>query len=115
MSDRCEVPMKAMNPWRAAAAAALVLVTATASGAPDAQGILAASDAVRNPDRSFALTVTLVEYRAGKQTDGNTLQVYSKPDRTGGQYSNLIRFVAPRRDAGKLMLKNGNDLWFYDP
>ena len=27
----------------------------------------------------------------------------------------LIRFVAPERDANKLMLKNGNDLWFYDP
>ncbi len=107
--------MIATNTWRATLCASLLTIAASASGAPDAQGILAASDAVRNPDRSFGLTVTLVEYRAGRQTDGNTLQVYSKPDRTGGQYSNLIRFVAPRRDAGKLMLKNGNDLWFYDP
>ena len=26
-----------------------------------------------------------------------------------------MRFDQPARDAGKLMLKNGKDLWFYDP
>jgi len=82
---------------------------------PDAQEILAASDAVRNPSRSFKVTVTLLEYRNAKQTDNSTLMVYSKADAVGGQYRSLIRYVAPQRDAGKLMLKNGNDLWFYDP
>lgn len=86
-----------------------------AHAAPDAQEILAASDAVRNPARSFAVTVTLLEYRNSKQTDNNTLTVYSKADPSGGQYRSLIRFVAPQRDTNKLMLKNGNDLWFYDP
>jgi outer membrane lipoprotein-sorting protein len=33
----------------------------------------------------------------------------------GGQFATLVRFVEPARDAGKLMLKNGKDLWFYDP
>ena len=88
---------------------------ALAHAAPDAQAILAASDAVRNPSRPFAVTVTLLEYRNSKQTDGNTLTVYSKADNASGQYRSLIRFVAPQRDANKLMLKNGNDLWFYDP
>jgi outer membrane lipoprotein-sorting protein len=82
---------------------------------PDAQSILAASDAVRNPDFPFGLTTTLIEYRNGKQTDSSTLAVYSKADTQNGQFRNLIRFVAPARDANKLMLKNGNDLWFYDP
>ena len=86
-----------------------------AAAAPDAQEILAASDAVRNPGFPFGLTTTLIEYRSGKQTDGSTLAVYSKEDKTGGQFRSLIRFVAPARDANKLMLKNGNDLWFYDP
>jgi len=81
----------------------------------DAQSILAASDAIRNPDYPFALTTTLTEYRNGKQTDSSTLSVYSKSDGKNGQFRNLIRFVAPARDANKLMLKNGNDLWFYDP
>ncbi|AOJ37633.1 hypothetical protein WJ23_06900 [Burkholderia lata] len=86
-----------------------------AQPAPDPQKVLAASDAIRTPEKSFVLTATLVEYRAGKQVDGNTLSIYSKPDAPGGAFRTLVRFVAPARDTGKLMLKNGNDLWFYDP
>jgi hypothetical protein len=81
----------------------------------EAQRILAASDAIRNPNRSFGLTTTLLEYHNGRETDSNTLQIYAKADAHGGSYRNLIRFLAPARDANKLMLKNGNDLWFYDP
>lgn len=81
----------------------------------DAQKILAASDAIRNPARSFGLTTTMIEYRNGRQTDVSTLQIYAKADPGSGQYRNLIRFAAPARDLDKLMLKSGNDLWFYDP
>jgi outer membrane lipoprotein-sorting protein len=95
--------------------ALLALALASAKAAPDAQTILAASDAVRNPGKPFALTTTLVEYRDGRQTDGNTLRVYSKAEEASGQFRSLIRFIAPPRDANKLMLKSGNDLWFYDP
>src|SRR5512135_3112145 len=91
------------------------LLAAAAQAAPSAQQILAASDAIRNPGRPFSLTVTLVEYRGGQESDSNTLTVYSKADPASGQYRSLIRFVAPARDAGKLMLKSGNDLWFHDP
>lgn len=82
---------------------------------PDPQAVLAASDAVRNPSRPFSVTVSLFEYRSGKLSDANTLAVYSKAEAGGGQYRSLLRFVAPARDADKLMLKSGNDLWFYDP
>ena len=88
---------------------------ATPAVPSDAQAILAASDAVRNPDFPFGLTTSLIEYRNGKQTDSSTLAVYSRIDKNTGQFRNLIRFVAPARDANKLMLKSGNDLWFYDP
>ncbi|HUX26659.1 MAG TPA: outer membrane lipoprotein-sorting protein [Burkholderiales bacterium] len=93
----------------------LIAASASAAAAPSAQAILAASDAIRNPGKPFALTVVLVEYRNARQVDSNTLTVYSKADATSGQFRSLIRFVAPARDANKLMLKNGNDLWFYDP
>ncbi len=83
--------------------------------APTADEILAASDAIRNPGRSFSVTVTLTEFQAGKQVDTSTLTSYSRMQQQGGQFSSLIRFVLPARDAGKLMLKNGNDMWFYDP
>jgi outer membrane lipoprotein-sorting protein len=96
-------------------AVVLLLAAANVIAAPNAQEILAASDAVRNPDKPFALTTVLVEYRNSKEVDTNTLTVYSKADTKSGQFRSLIRFVAPVRDANKLMLKNGNDLWFFDP
>jgi hypothetical protein len=91
------------------------LLAGATIAAPDAQSVLQASDDIRNPDKPFGLTVTLIEYRAGKQSDSNTLAVYSKADPRDGRFRSLIRFVAPARDANKLMLKSGNDLWFYDP
>ncbi len=100
---------------RLIACAALIASASVAVAAPSAQALLAASDTIRNPDKPFALTVTLVEYRNAKQVDGNTLTVYSKADANSGQFRSLIRFVAPARDANKLMLKSGNDLWFFDP
>lgn len=99
----------------AAAGAGLACVAAASRAAPNAQAILAASDEVRNPSKPFSVTTTLIEYRAGKQTDSSMLAVYSKADARSGQYRSLIRFVAPQRDANKLMLKSGNDLWFFDP
>lgn len=98
-----------------AAFAASLGSVVTANGATDAQAILVASDAVRNPSKPFSVAVTLTEYRSRKQTDSNTLEVYSKADKVGGEYRSLIRFASPPRDANKLLLKNGNDLWFYDP
>ena len=96
----------------------LLIACAPAFAAPDghdAQEILAASDAIRNPGRPFGLTVNLIEYREGRQTDSNALAVYSRAEEKTGRFRSLIRFLAPPRDAGKLMLKNGNELWFYDP
>lgn len=83
--------------------------------APSAEEILAASDAIRNPGQPFSVTVTLTEFQAGKQVDTSTLISYSRTPKQGGQFASLTRFVLPARDAGKLMLKNGNDMWFYDP
>jgi len=100
---------------RAIAGAALLGWALAAGAAPNAQQLLAASDAIRNPGKPFGLTVTLVEYRDGRQVDTSTLNVYSKADATSGQFRSLIRFAAPARDANKLMLKSGNDLWFFDP
>lgn len=88
--------------------------TAAAVGASP-QEILIASDAIRNPDFPFGLTNTLIEYRQGKQTESSTLAIYSKADPNGGQFRSLVRYTAPARDAGKLILFNGKDLWFFDP
>lgn len=93
----------------------LIFGCSLAFAAPSAEDILVASDAIRNPGRAFSVTVTLTEFQAGKQVDTSTLVSYSRTQAQGGQFASLLQFVLPARDAGKLMLKNGNDLWFYDP
>ena len=93
----------------------LSLATSHSLAAPDAQAMLAASDAIRNPNQPFRVTVTLTEFGKGVQVETSTLTSYARTLETGGQYSSLLRFELPIRDAGKLMLKNGNDMWFFDP
>lgn len=83
--------------------------------APTAQAILVASDAVRNPNQPFRVTITLTEFEKGQQVDTSTLTSYARTLDASGQFGSLVQFVQPARDAGKLMLKSGNDLWFYDP
>ncbi len=87
----------------------------TAHAGPGPQDILIASDAIRNPDFPFGLTNSLTEYRQGKRTESSVLAIYSKADARGGQFRSLVRYVAPPRDASKLILFNGKDLWFFDP
>ncbi|MBK1612246.1 outer membrane lipoprotein-sorting protein [Rubrivivax gelatinosus] len=98
--------------WLAAAA---LIAAGAAAAAPDAQRILAASDAVRNPGRPFAVNVALTEFQDGKRADSSTMVTYSRTLSQDAQFATLVRFTAPARDTGKLMLKNGQDLWFYDP
>jgi outer membrane lipoprotein-sorting protein len=95
--------------------ASLALGSGVAFAAQSPDEILAAMDAIRNPSQPFSVTVTLTEFQSGKQVDTSTLTSYSRTQQKGGQFASLIRFVLPARDAGKLMLKNGNDMWFYDP
>ena len=93
----------------------LMLGHGLAGAAPSAAEILTASDAIRNPGQPFSLTVTLTAFQDGKQVDTSTLVSYSRTQAQGGQFASLVRFALPARDAGKLMLKNGNDMWLYDP
>lgn len=99
----------------ALALAPLWLVAPAAYAAPTAQAILIASDAVRNPSQPFRVTITLTEFEKGQQVDTSTLTSYARTLDASGQFGSLVQFVQPVRDAGKLMLKSGNDLWFYDP
>jgi len=81
----------------------------------DAQKILAASDAVRNPAKPFGLTAVLTEYRNASEVDSDTLMIYSKLDGAAGRYRTLVSYVGPPRESGKLVLENGTEMWFYDP
>src|SRR5439155_21714605 len=55
------------------------------------------------------------EYRSGQPRDTTNLTVHSKLASTTRQYRNLVRFVGPPRDVGKLVLLDASRMWFYDP
>ena len=86
-----------------------------ALAAQDPQELLGASDAIRNPGRPFSVKLTLTEFDAGKQVDTSVLESYSRARDDGGQFASIVRFLMPPRDQGKLMLRNGDDMWFFDP
>ena len=96
------------------AALALGLLS-TVAQAENAQDIVAAADKVRNPGQPFRSTDTLTEYVGGKPRAEDVLIVYSKVDPASGQFRNLVRYVQPPRDEGKMVLLDGHILWFYDP
>jgi outer membrane lipoprotein-sorting protein len=96
-------------------AAILLALLAGAARADQAQDIVAGADRVRNPDRPFHVTVVTTQYDHGKPTDRDVFSVYSKIDPATRQFRDLVVYVDPPRDAGKMVLFRGNMLWFYDP
>jgi outer membrane lipoprotein-sorting protein len=95
--------------------AAALLALAGAAQAQTAQEIIAGTDKVRNPGQPFRSTDTLVEYVAGKERDRDQIVVYAKIDPKTQQFRNVVKYVEPPRDAGKMVLLDGRNLWFYDP
>jgi len=83
--------------------------------AVDPQGVLETSDGIRNPSQPFRVAVTLTEFEKGRQVDTSTVYSYARVLEERGQFATLVHFAQPARDAGKLMLKNGRDMWFFDP
>jgi hypothetical protein len=80
-----------------------------------AHDMVAASDKVRNPGQPFRLRNSITEYVRGKVNDTLGLSIYAREDGASGQYDNLVRYVDPPRDAGKMVLLDGSKMWFYDP
>jgi outer membrane lipoprotein-sorting protein len=97
----------------------LLLVIALMLGAPafaqTPRDIVAAADDVRNPGQPFHSVDTLTEYVSGVARNQDQLVVFSKQDPRTRQYRNLVRYLAPPRDAGKMVLLDSHNLWFYDP
>ena len=87
----------------------------SAGGSPDARTILARSDTIRNPQESFVVDVGLYAYENGKRTDFTQVTTHSRKDDDDGQFLSLVFIDEPARDRSKIVLRNGNLLWFYDP
>lgn len=98
-----------------AAAFALTGMLPSALALADAQSMLAASDAIRNPNQAFRVTVAVTEFDKGVQVESTILTSYARAADGTGQFSTILRFEQPVRDAGKLILKSGSDMWFFDP
>jgi outer membrane lipoprotein-sorting protein len=82
---------------------------------PTGQDIMIAADKARNPGVPFRLTNTLTEYKSGQATDREVLTVYTKLDPATNQFRNIVSYVDPPRDQGKMVLMDGSKMWFYDP
>ena len=85
------------------------------ASAPEAAAILAATDRIRNPSQPFSTRVTITEYIQARPRHSLVVKVHSKQAVNSGQFRTLLTFVEPLRDRGKLMLRLGNAIWFYDP
>lgn len=94
----------------------LAILAGAHSAFPEsAADIVAASDRVRNPDQPFRVALSIVEYLGGEEHDTVRMTVHSKLDSGTNKYRNLVAYTAPPRDAGKLVLFNASNMWFYDP
>lgn len=82
---------------------------------PTGAQIVAAADRVRNPQQPFRVSLQLVEYRSGQPRDAVGLALHAKIDPLTRQYRNLVGYTTPARDAGKLVLLDASNMWFYDP
>lgn len=83
--------------------------------APTAAQIVKAADQVRNPQQPFSLQCTMAEFDQGKEKNKMDIKVFSKKEKTGGQFRSLVRFLSPEKDRNKLMLKEKDVIWLYDP
>lgn len=94
---------------------ALAAFGAPCWAAPDAVKIMNEADRIMNPDRSYTVAVELTDFRSGSETGSLSLQAYVMRDKYTRSMSTLIDFLAPAKDNGKLMLKQGKHLWLYSP
>ncbi len=94
---------------------ALVIGFSAAAYGQTAQEIIAGTDRVRNPGQPFHSIDILTEYVSGRPKAQSHLAVYSKEDPSTRQFRNLIVYMEPPRDAGKMVLLDGHYFWFYDP
>jgi len=102
--------------------ATLLGLHALAGAAPDAQAVLAASDAVRNPGKPFAVTVTLIEYRSNwhglsseKFMDGDSIFRTTEGHRIGqGEHVHTAQItdaVGPGRDDEVVHFTSGREIY----
>ncbi len=71
------------------------------------------SDKIRNISDSFYQKALISQYENAKKIDSMLISIYSKEFK--GQYKTLVKILKPKRDKDKIILRDGNSMWMYDP
>lgn len=80
----------------------------------NADEILKLSDENRIPASSFSLYAEILSFKNNILDESSGLYLYSKKN-NDEQFNSLLSFFEPKKDRGKLTLKNNNNIWVYDP
>lgn len=92
----------------------LFITTAMLFGASlSPKEIVQKSDEIRNPSNSFYQRGLITEYKNAKKVDSMLIDIYSKESE--GQFKTIVRILKPKKDKDKLILREGNTMWLYDP
>ena len=93
-----------------------ILLTATTLFAQNLTSleIVNNSDKIRNPSDSFYQKSLITEFQNAKKVDSMLISIYSKKA-SDGQFKTLVKILKPKKDREKLMLREGNSMWMYDP
>lgn len=76
--------------------------------------IVQKSDNIRNPNDSFYQKGLITEFQNAQKVDSMLISIYSKKA-DDGQFKTLVKILKPKKDREKLILRNGNTMWMYDP
>ena len=110
-------PLKLLRLGTALAALLIGVQPGWATGGADEDPItiLQRADEIRNPQQSFVVDVGLTAYENGHKTDSTLVTTHSRKEASNGQFLSLVYIDRPVQDQSKIVLRNGNMLWFYDP
>lgn len=75
--------------------------------------IVQKSDEIRNTGDSFFQRGLITQYKNAKKIDSMLIDIYSKE--VHSQYKTIVKILKPKKDRNKLILRDANSMWLYDP
>src|SRR5437588_9241276 len=99
------------KPFGCAWLAFVLIATTAAQDRISAEQILTKLDRMRQPARSFAVSVAVTEFREGKKHREATFRMFAR--KMGADFDSLTVCLSPAVDLNKVLLARGNKLWFY--
>lgn len=75
--------------------------------------IVQKSDKIKNIGGSFYQKALITQYQNAKKVNSMLISIYSKE--FNGQYKTLVKILKPTKDKNKIILRDGNTMWMFDP